>query len=191
MMGTRKFGVLLALVPGIASAHGLHDMASGGLTAGLFHPFSGADHLLAMFAVGLWASTLGGNAFWKVPGSFVGMLIVGCLLGISGWVMPLAEPVIAVSVLVFGLVLVFALRVSSSIGGLLVGLFAAFHGYAHGVELPLAVNAVPYLLGMVGASILLHLGGFGLGQRLRQRQYLLRSSGALLTAAGVWLVVGY
>jgi urease accessory protein len=181
--------IALTALPGIASAHGLHDMASGGLLAGLFHPFSGADHLLAMLAVGMWASTLGGSAAWKVPGAFVVMLVAGCVVAMGGHALPLAEPLIAASVLVLGLVLMLALRASTVAGGILVGLFATFHGYAHGAELPQAASAWLYLLGMVGASIALHLGGVGIGHALKQHQWALRSGGALLAGAGTWLMV--
>lgn len=181
---------VLAAVPGIASAHGLFDMAHGGLAAGLAHPFSGADHLLAMFAVGLWAAGIGGGAAWKVPASFVLMLIAGCALAMGGATLPLAEPFIAASVLVLGLALLFALRTSAIGGSLLAGLFALFHGYAHGAELPLAASAWSYLFGMVGASIALHLGGVGLGHALGRYRWAMRSGGALLAGAGVWLMAG-
>jgi urease accessory protein len=191
-MKMNKITVLLglAIVPGIASAHGLYDMAHGGFAAGLIHPFSGADHLLAMFAVGLWAACTGGGATWKVPASFVLMLIAGCVLAMSGMALPLAEPFIATSVLVLGLALLFALRASIAAGSLLVGLFALFHGYAHGTELPQAASTWLYLLGMVCASIALHLGGVGLGHALGRHRWVLRSGGALLAGAGVWLMAG-
>lgn len=178
----------LALVPGIASAHTVLGMSSGGFAAGLSHPFSGLDHMLAMFTVGLWAATLGGSASWKVPTAFVVMLLVGALLGMAGVQLPLVESVIALSVLVLGLTVTLALQVPASAGIVLVGLFAMFHGHAHGTELPEAVSGYMYLLGMTLASVVLHLSGFGIGHFLKQRQWLLRSGGALIAGAGVWLV---
>ena len=180
----------LTVMPGIALSHGLPDMQSGGLAAGLLHPFSGSDHLLVMIAVGLWAASIGSSATWKVPASFVAMLVVGCVLAIGGMTLPLAEPLIAASVLLLGLVLMLALHASPLAGGLLVGLFALFHGYAHGAELPEATSSGLYLLGMVGASLLLHLAGVGLGYALRRYHWLLRSGGALMAGSGMWMVIG-
>ena len=180
----------LAVAPGIASAHTVLGMSGGGLLAGLHHPFSGLDHMLAMLTVGLWAATLGGAAAWKVPTAFVVMLVTGAVLGMTGIQLPLVESFIALSVLVLGLAVTFALRVPSSAGIVLVGLFAMFHGHAHGTELPEAVSGYLYLLGMTLASITLHLTGFGIGQALKRHPLLLRSGGALIAGAGVWLVAG-
>lgn len=189
-MKLRNLVTLAALVvtPGVALAHSLFDMAGGGFVAGLSHPFSGLDHLLAMLAVGLWAASLGGAAAWKVPASFVVMLAAGCVLAMSGMALPLVEPFIAVSVLLLGLALMLALRASTFSGSLLVGLFALCHGHAHGTELPASVPAYLYLLGMVGASTMLHLAGLGIGHALRHSQWLLRTGGALVAGAGVWLL---
>jgi urease accessory protein len=178
----------LLAVPGISSAHSLCDIGAGGFAAGLSHPFTGLDHLLAMSGVGLWAASLGGAAVWKVPVSFVVMLMVGCALAMGGIVLPLVEPFIAASVLLLGLVLMLALRTSTAGGSLLVGLFALFHGHAHGAVLPAATSPWLYVLGMVSASMVLHLGGVSLGHVLRHSQWLLRAGGALLVGAGVWMI---
>lgn len=181
---------IFAAFPGIALAHGLPDMGSGGLGTGMLHPFSGVDHLLAMIAVGLWVASLGGVAVWKVPTSFIVMLVAGSMLAMGGMTLPLAEPLIAASVLLLGLALMLALHTSSLAGSLMVGLFALFHGYAHGTELPAAASAWMYLFGMAGASIALHLAGLGLGHALRRYQWLLRSGGALMAGAGMWMIAG-
>ena len=56
----------LALVPAVASAHvGVGD--TNGFVHGFSHPLSGLDHILAMVAVGLFATCLGGRALWLVP----------------------------------------------------------------------------------------------------------------------------
>lgn len=180
--------IALLAVPGIASAHILANMTGGGLGAGFAHPFSGIDHMLAMLTVGLWAATLGGSASWKVPGAFVAMLVAGALLGMTGLHLPLVEPLIALSVLVLGLAVTLTLRVPTGSGVFLVGLFALFHGYAHGAELPEAAAGFLFLLGMTAASVILHFTGFALGSALKRHQWLLRTGGALIAGAGVWLV---
>lgn len=57
---------LLAGVP-LAQAHPGHGPA--GFVTGFIHPLTGWDHLMAMLAVGLWASQLGGRARWALPAS--------------------------------------------------------------------------------------------------------------------------
>src|SRR5512139_2178814 len=126
--------LFLLAASGTALAHPGHD--ASGLAAGLYHPFSGLDHMLAMLTVGLWAATVGGTALWKMPAAFVITLVCGALLGMNGIHMPLVEPLIALSVLLLGLAFTLTLRIPATAGIMLVSLFALFHGYAHGVELP-------------------------------------------------------
>ncbi|MEW6645734.1 MAG: HupE/UreJ family protein [Pseudomonadota bacterium] len=175
-------------LPGIAAAHTGHG-AVDGFGAGLFHPFGGLDHLLAMLTVGLWAAMLGGSAAWRVPAAFVVLLVIGAMLGLGGVQLPLLESFIAASVLVLGLAVTLAWRVPAGAGIVLVGVFALFHGQAHGAEVPVAADGLLYVTGMTLASVLLHLSGFGIGHVLKQRPWLLRSGGALVAGAGAWLVV--
>ena len=118
----------------IAQAHPGHG---GGLLAGIAHPLFGLDHVLAMVAVGVWAFQLGGRARWLVPASFVALMAVACGAGIAGVALPLVEAGIATSVLVLGLLIAFAVRVTPAFGAGIVALFAIFHGHAHGAEMPL------------------------------------------------------
>ena len=96
-------GVLL--LPGLASAHIVPETTHG-FREGLAHPFTGLDHLLAMFAVGLWAAQHRGRAVWMIPLTFVGVMGLGGALGLAGAAMPggqlAVEIGIAMSVLVFG-----------------------------------------------------------------------------------------
>src|SRR5512134_1819547 len=106
---------------GTAQAHtfGVHGAGFG---AGLAHPFIGVDHLLAMVAVGMGATQLGGRAIWRVPLAFMIVMVLGLLIAVA-----VRFPLVA------------------SI--LLVGVFALFHGHAHGQELPQAASALLYSLG--------------------------------------------
>lgn len=179
---------LLLAASGSALAHPGHNIS--GLAAGLSHPFSGIDHLLAMLCVGLWAATLGGRAQWKVPTAFVTLLVAGTILGMSGAHLPMVEPLIALSLLLLGLAVAFTLRVHATSGVIFVGLFALFHGCAHGAELPETASSYLYLLGITLASITLHLAGLGIGHAFQRHTWLLRSSGAAITAMGVWMIAG-
>lgn len=53
----------LTLAPAAAWAHA-DGHPGGGFVAGLLHPISGLDHVVAMVAVGLWGAVLGPPALW-------------------------------------------------------------------------------------------------------------------------------
>lgn len=163
---------LLAL-PLPALAHtgvdaGLHH----GFTAGFLHPLTGADHLVAMVAVGLWSALAARR--WQdllaAPAAFALMLLGGALLGMAGVHLPAVEPTIAVSLLVLGLLVATQVRLPAAIAGLLMGVFALFHGHAHGQELAGEADAALALGGMLAASLLLHASGVAMGATLRHAQ---------------------
>src|SRR4051794_8756319 len=96
-----SIGLMLLAAP-LAAAHPAHNHV-GGWVAGVTHPFSGIDHVLAMIAVGLLAAQMGGRALWALPATFLMMMVGGALLNLSGVGVPLVEQGIAASVLVLGL----------------------------------------------------------------------------------------
>jgi urease accessory protein len=150
------------LLPTVAWAHSGHDVTLG-FAAGFTHPVTGIDHVLAMVAVGLFAANLGGRALWAVPLSFVAVMAMGGALGAAGIAVPFVEAGIAISVIVLGLAV--ALRWKAPVAGAmaLVGLFAIFHGHAHGTEMPVNAVGLEYGLGFLLATALLHGAGIGLG----------------------------
>ncbi|MCX7627626.1 MAG: HupE/UreJ family protein, partial [Methylophilaceae bacterium] len=154
-------GLLGMLLPTAAFAHAGTGMGSG-LGEGFIHPFGGPDHLLAMVAVGMWAAQLGGRAVWLIPAGFVGMMAAGGLLGMAGIDLPYVEHGIAASVLILGLLIAGSVRLAAQWGCLLVGACAVFHGYAHGVEMPVTAGAVAYGTGFILATIALHGLGIAL-----------------------------
>src|ERR1019366_8211274 len=103
------------------------------------HPFGGIDDLLAMTAVGLIAAHLGGRALWAVPTTFVAVMALGGVFGAVGVSLPFTETVISLSVLVFGFVIFSRMTPPVLTAMALVGIFAAFHGHAHGTEMPVGV----------------------------------------------------
>jgi urease accessory protein len=185
---------LLALtaLPLQAWAHsgpGLHfDIASG-----LSHPFAGMDHLLVMVGVGLFAATLGGRARWQLPATFVAVMSLTAMAAMSGLVggSP-AEHLLALSVMAIGLPIALALKLSRTSALALVAVCAALHGHAHGVEIPTATLAAPYLAGLVLSTALLHavgaFAGLALGSRSATGQVLIRGAGAAMAVAGMVLV---
>lgn len=182
---TRIFFLALALAaPSIAQAHpGLHMHGFGD---GLAHPLTGLDHLLAMIAVGFWAASLGGMARWLVPGAFVSVMILGALAGVAGLQLPNVEYAIAASVVALGLIVALDVKVPVAAAAALVGLFAAFHGFAHGAEAPAGESFVLFGAGFVLMTALLHGVGLGLGA-LHLSGVLRRAAGLAVAGAGVWL----
>ena len=150
--------VALALIPTTAFAHpGIGD--AHGFVQGFAHPLGGLDHILAMVTVGIFAWQLGGRAIWLVPLSFVLAMAAGGVLAMLGVSVPLVELGIALSVVVLGAVVALGVKAPLAIAMGLVGLFAIFHGHAHGTEMPLDASGGAYGAGFVLATALLHIAG--------------------------------
>jgi urease accessory protein len=172
-----------------AFAH-LDPAEHGSLLAGFTHPLSGLDHILVMIAVGLWAAQIGGRALWVVPSAFVGTMAFGFALAIAGVHLPFVEPAILASVVALGLLVAMAVRMETGACAAVVGIFALFHGYAHGGELG-AAGALPFSAGFVVATALLHIAGIGLGLgigRLSSGRIISRMIGGLTAFAGLALI---
>lgn len=186
--------LLLATVSSPASAH-LDPGQHGSFAAGFSHPLFGADHILAMVAVGLWAALLGGAALWRAPSAFVGAMVLGFAAALSGFPLPFVEPVILASVIVIGLLAALALRVPVATSVAVLGVFGFFHGHAHGGELGSA-GTLSFAFGFVIATALLHATGLFLGLWLMRLageaagKTATRAAGAMTALAGFWLVVG-
>jgi urease accessory protein len=172
-----------------ASAHLVKGQAYGFLS-GFLHPISGADHVLAMVAVGLWGAQLGAPAIWVLPVAFPLVMAIGGLLGFLGVPLPGVEYGIAASAIMLGAAVAFELRPPVVVAGLLVGFFAIFHGHAHGTELPAGESALLYSMGFVIATGCLHALGIGIGtvHRWAWGQKLLRAAGTIVTAGGVFFL---
>src|SRR5258705_637652 len=125
-----------ALAPAVAFAHPGHGDQSG-FVHGFLHPMTGLDHILAMVTVGILAYQIGGRALWLVPTTFLAVMAAGGLLGAAGVSFYFVESGIAASVVVLGAIVALALKPPVAVAMPLVGLFAVFHGFAHGIEAPL------------------------------------------------------
>jgi len=160
----------------------------GGFESGFRHPFTGADHLLAMVSVGIWGAFLGRPLIYTLPVIFPVMMVGGAILGMFSVPMPPVELGIAVSVLVLGLCVCLAIEAPVWAACAIVATFAVFHGYAHGVELPSAADPVGYSVGFVLATGLLHVFGVGIGLVNARPTGILvtRSLGAAVALAGGW-----
>jgi urease accessory protein len=184
----------MALLPSLAFAHpGIGEAV--GFDHGFAHPLSGLDHILAMATVGMFAYQLGGRALWLVPSAFVAVMAVGGALGMAGVTLPFVELGIALSVVVLGAVVAFGVKTPVAVAMGLVGLFAIFHGHAHGTEMPAAAAGLAYGAGFVAATALLHLAGIGLGLLIgrigeRHSPAVVRTAGGLVSVAGLALLAG-
>jgi urease accessory protein len=136
---------------------------AGGLFSGLLHPLTGMDHLIAMVAVGIWGAQLGAPAIWVLPITFPLVMAVGGVLGVLRIPLPVPEVMIALSALALGAAVALRLRLPFAAAAVVVGVFAIFHGHAHGAELPHSANPLAYGIGFVVATGLLHLCGIAIG----------------------------
>lgn len=184
----------ILLPAGGAAAHPLQDhiaeaagMAAGAM-AGLLHPLTGADHLCAMVAVGIW-SALTARRAWVAPLSFAAVLLVGALSGLARVSMPAVEPMIAASLLVLGLLVATRARLPEWAGASIAALFAFFHGHAHGYELPETASAGAYIAGFMAATIGLHCAGLATGMAMRAAHaWLPRAAGLGVALYGLALL---
>src|SRR6266481_1506857 len=180
----------LTLIPTAAFAHpGIGD--AHGFVAGFAHPIGGLDHILAMVTVGIFAWQLGGRALWLVPATFV-LAMAGGALGMAGVPVPFVELGIAASVIVLGAVVAFARRAPVAVAVGLVGVFAIFHGHAHGTEMPLDATSGAYAAGFMLATALLHAAGIALGfaiGRIAHGRAAYQLGGSLVALAGVAILM--
>ena len=160
-------------------------------TAGFMHPLSGLDHMTVMIAVGLWAALKGGKAIWAWPAAFAGVMLGGAALGMAHVPVPFVEPGILASVVALGLLVALAVDLPVSAGVAIIGLFALFHGHAHGTEVPENAGGLEYMAGFAVATALLHATGIAAGLSLGLRfRGLARVAGAACAAIGVGLAFG-
>ncbi|MEI6747434.1 MAG: HupE/UreJ family protein [Methylococcaceae bacterium] len=159
-MSIRLSKILALFLFSTSFAHA-HSMAFTAVdwNSGFLHPLQGADHIVAMLAVGFWAAQLRGVAMWVLPLTFVSVMALGGLLGTSGFELNYAETIILSSGFVLSILAVKNVKFDLKVSTLIVGFFALFHGFAHGAEIGNSADLVSYSLGFIAATSLLHLAG--------------------------------
>ena len=181
--------LVLLLTAGPALAHTGAGTAFS-FQSGFFHPLGGLDHLLAMFAVGLFAAQLGARAIWLVPGAFVAMMMAGALAGFAAIGIPGVEFGTTISIVAIALPVAVALGMPAALAMTYVGFFALFHGYAHGAELPAQADAAIYVAGFALATALIHAAGIACGRMSARRgRHALRVAGGLVGIIGLGLAL--
>lgn len=186
-----SLGVVLLLASVVpVSAHEQQGQVAG-LLSGLSHPVSGFDHVLAMVAVGLWGAQLGAPAVWLLPVTFPVVMALGGFVGLLNVPLPGAEIGIALSALLLGVAVAREARPPLAAAAVLIGVFAIFHGHAHGTELPPGVSGLAYSIGFVAATGLLHATGIvvGLAHAWTAGRRALRAAGVVVATAGVFFLL--
>lgn len=182
----------VALFPAAAFSHEANSLTYGSFLSGLTHPVLGADHFLAMVCVGIVSAQIGGRAIYTVPSTFVGVMAVGGLMGMIDIGLSAIELGIACSVILLGAVIAGDKRLPLALAMICVGVFAIFHGYAHGAEMPTVAKPVTYAAGFMAGTAALHILGLIIGdiaQHYHRGKLMLRVSGAAITATGILFVV--
>ncbi len=185
-------GILIVIV--LTETAFAHEEVEGGVgfLTGLLHPALGFDHLLAMLSVGILSVQIGGHAIWHVPATFVLIMIFGGFLGMQGIEIPMVEAGIAISVIVLGIALAAEKFIPEWVAIISVAIFGAFHGHAHGTEMPLIANPWHYGLGFVTGTALIHLMGVFVGfgfRRLHRGPGLLRATGIGIAGIGCYFLL--
>jgi len=162
-----KLMIALLVVSVPAAAHGGHGES---FAAGLAHPFTGIDHVLAMLGIGLWSRRQ--EQPLAMPLTFIALMALGALVQLP---MAVPEALLAATVVAVG-VLAAVGRLPQGAAFALVGLFALLHGQAHGRELPAMASAAGYL---ISSAVLLAAGRY-LGRP--------RVTGAAIGIAGLCLL---
>ena len=146
-----------------ANAHSLVNSNSG-FGSGFSHPILGIDHFLAMLAVGIWGAQMGGRRIWSLPISFPLIMCIGAIIAImkvSTFIF--VEQIIALSVIALGFMIFVKWSPNEIIAIVMISVFAIFHGYAHGIELPKSNDPLSYIIGFVLSTGIIHLLGVGIG----------------------------
>lgn len=184
MMFLVAIAVLLA--PTVLLAHPGHGRVHG-FEDGFIHPFSGVDHCVAMIAIGVWAAQAGGRTCWLAPLTTVLFMALGGSLGMNVKTVPFVEHAIVTSILVLGLLITVTRKLPIIAVLSIIAVFAAIHGFAHGIELPRSVNTVAYGQGILLGSVLVQLASICTTTfiiKLGQTR-LVQLSGALLAVSGI------
>ena len=168
-------------------AHDGAVLRYGSFMAGLTHPVLGADHFLAMVSVGVVSAQIGGRAIWTVPATFVSVMALGGFLGMQDVGLGAVEFGIAFSVLVLGGAIAADKRLPVAVAMVAVAVFAVFHGYAHGGEMPQVAEPVRYAVGFLTGTAALHVTGLVIGdisQHYERGKQALRVAGFIIAVLG-------
>ena len=209
----KKLFIFFFLFPSVADAHTFTGMI--GYYDGISHPVLGFDHFLAMVSVGIISAQIGGRAIWSVPLTFVMVMILGGITGISAetykgfneqavtlnglnslnnfldYLYLIIEYGIIFSVILLGFAITIKKQIPINIVMIFIAFFGLCHGTAHGLEMPWAFNPILFALGFTSGTATLHLFGVGIGHYFLKTSLssaLLRIIGLLCAVYGTYLI---
>ena len=172
------FAVCATLITVPAAAHS-EPGAAMAFTAGLLHPLTGADHLLAMLGIGLWGRQ---QQLPELSPAFLAAMVAGAVLA-GGAALPVTgELSLAGGVALVGALLAVGRKASSWAALALVVLLGLLHGQAHAAELPTLAGAAGFLI----TSAALLMAG-----RQAAMVPLHRTAGIALGVSGVGLLASF
>ena len=183
---------ILMSISAIARAHiGTGTAENGAFMAGVTHPLLGLDHLLAMLAIGLWAGQNKGRTLWIAPLSFMLFMVIGGILGMFNFNLPITEHAILVSLIVFGGLITLSIKPNTVIAIILISIFAIFHGHAHGTEMAITASVAQYIIGFMLTTGLLHLIGIAIAKTslFNSKAYVSKVAGSGIVATGIALMI--
>ena len=183
---------LLIFFSSTLSAHEAQSLPYGPFLSGITHPVLGFDHLLAMVSVGMISAQIGGRAIWTVPATFVIVMFMGGLLGLNYGGITGYEIGIALSVLLLGSTLAADKTLDVNFAMLAVAIFAIFHGYAHGEEIPTIAEPPPYVAGFMTGTVILHVAGVviaDISTHYEKGKILLRGLGGFIALSGLYFLI--
>jgi urease accessory protein len=181
-------GLLLAVCGAPALAHpgapqaavAAFESLPSALAAGFLHSLTGLDHLLAIAAAGVWSARQPQGG--RLLPVYLAAMLLGALAGAAGLALPGLETGIAATVVASGmLAMAAANRLPGPVAMALLAGFAALHGNAHGLELPLGASA-----GFLAASGMLLWAGRRLGARVSAG--CVKVAGAGVAATGLMML---
>ena len=187
---------LLALLPLPAAAHHPMDGAMPqtlwqGFASGIGHPVIGLDHLAFLLAAGVLAAALPRSQALRAVAGFLAAGMAGLALHMAGIGIGMTEALVAASVLLAGLALLIAKRVSAR--ALLLGFALAglFHGHAF-AEAVIGAEATPIIAYLAGLAVIqggLMLGAVALAREASRARWLRPAMGATTSFAGFAFLV--
>jgi urease accessory protein len=187
---------LVALLPLPAAAHHPMDGAMPqtlwqGFASGIGHPVIGLDHLAFLLAAGVLAAALPRSQALRAVAGFLAAGMAGLALHMAGIGIGMTEALVAASVLLAGLALLIAKRVSAR--ALLLGFALAglFHGHAF-AEAVIGAEATPIIAYLAGLAVIqggLMLGAVALAREASRARWLRPAMGAAASFAGFAFLV--
>jgi urease accessory protein len=181
--------VAIACLPAAVSAHAGHgDIA--GFGDGMLHVASGLDHMLAAVAVGLWSMAWPIRRAWMLPVAYVLAMSAATWFGVGREAGPSLETMLVATIIVLGGLVATSRHMPEVAAALVVAVFGAIHGYAHGAEAGTSGSIPMYIVGLASATLALHVAGMGFGLMLRlTSRWGMRVAGAVIAGAGVWFAI--